>query len=607
MTQPWVEGCERSLTSRALDDWLDVANTIQRKLGGPAGGAYRAFFVGKFGSLTATRPDVVQSIGKIAAAKNRIATTNYDHLISQALGWDRADWTDHLRVIEALRGVRKAVWHIHGDFDRPNSIIFSQSDYDRIAASELPQFVQRTAGLNFTLVFVGCSGSGLSDDNVGRLLDWMHEGFAGGLGDKHFVLVADSNTDPWPAGVTPVRFGDYPDLPAYLAKLAPEPIVPSTLPPNPRMIGRKDRLEELVKAILEEDRPIVVPGALGMGKTTLALAAAHDPRVIARFGKDRRFFVNLEPAPNADGALSRLATDLGLAAIGRGFRSGGEDRRRLRRRADAGDPRQSGDALAQGHGRDRGASRPARRDRGPAARHHRSRRAAQTPRPRRAARCETSNSLNDADARALFLRHAGDHFAADPALPGLLTALDGHPLSIELLAANAQGKADLRRPGRRLERPARRSVASRRGRRPQDEPARFARPFARGARSAERAASPDPTDGAVAGRHVRGRQPHDPERRRADKEERRRGGEARNRPPRQPPRRPLAPARAGARDAARRLSAGGGGSGAAGKRLPAARGVGRTRRDRQMERGARGADRRSRQSRCDDRRRGEGA
>jgi hypothetical protein len=35
--------------------------------------------------------------------------------------------------------------------------------------------------------------------------------------------------------------------------------------------------------------------------------------VIARFGKGRRF-VNLEPAPDADGLLRRLAADLGLAA-----------------------------------------------------------------------------------------------------------------------------------------------------------------------------------------------------------------------------------------------------------------------------------------------------
>jgi hypothetical protein len=82
------------------------------------------------------------------------------------------------------------------------------------------------------------------------------------------------------------------------------------------MIGRADRLEQLVAALLNQDRPVVVPGALGMGKTTLALAAAYNARVIKRFGKSRRFFVNLEPAPDADGLLRRLAADLGLAASG---------------------------------------------------------------------------------------------------------------------------------------------------------------------------------------------------------------------------------------------------------------------------------------------------
>jgi hypothetical protein len=142
--------------------------------------------------------------------------------------------------------------------------------------------------------------------------------------------------------------------------------------------------------ILEEDRPIVVPGALGMGKTTLALAAAHDPRVIARFGKERRFFVNLEPARNAEGVLSReLAAIEGLRLV----------------------------MTVRGQ--------PPKLP-GPGAR-----------------TLQDIERLGEADARALFLRHAGDQFAADPALPGLLQALDGHPLSIELLAANAQGKANL--------------------------------------------------------------------------------------------------------------------------------------------------------------------
>ncbi len=441
MTQPWARACEAFLESREVSDWLNAANTIQQRLK-PVDGPYRAFFVGKLGALKAIQPAMLDAVAKLASARNKIATTNYDHLISQALNWDRADWTDHLRVVEALRGMRPAVWHFHGEFDRPASIIFSQDDYDRIAASELPQFVQRSAGLDFTLVFVGCSGSGLSDDNVGRLLDWMRKGF-GGLGDKHFVLVADSNSDKWSAGVTPVRFGGFDDLAVYLAKLAPEPIVPPRLPPNPEMIGRKDRLEELVNAILEEDRPIVVPGALGMGKTTLALAAAHDPRVVARFGKERRFFVNLEPAPDAEGVLTRLAIQLGLPATGAAHELEAKiaaacaaeptlailDNFETPWRSDSAATEALLGELAAIEGlrlvitvRGEPPSLP-----GPGARV-----------------LTDVVRLGDPEARALFLRHAGDQFAADPALPGLLKALDGHPLSIELLAANAQGRADLK-------------------------------------------------------------------------------------------------------------------------------------------------------------------
>ena len=106
------------MESKEIADWLTAANIIQQKLA-PIDGPYRAFFVNKLGSLKATQPAILEAIAKIASAKNKIATTNYDHLISQALNWDRADWTNHLRVVEALRDRRPAVWHIHGGFDRP--------------------------------------------------------------------------------------------------------------------------------------------------------------------------------------------------------------------------------------------------------------------------------------------------------------------------------------------------------------------------------------------------------------------------------------------------------------------------------------------------------
>ena len=559
--------------AKEIADWLTAANTIQQKLA-PVDGPYRAFFVGKLGSLKAIQPAILDAIAKIASAKNRIATTNYDHLISQALNWDRADWTNHLRVIEALQHKRPAVWHIHGDFDRPSSIIFSQDDYDRIAASELPQFVQKSAGLDFMLVFVGCSGSGLSDDNVGRLLNGCTRASPASATNISFSSRTTIPTS-WPAGVTPVRFGDYADLSAYLARLAPEPVMPSRLPPNPRMIGREDRLEELVKAILDYDRPIVVPGALGMGKTTLALAAADDPRVGARFGKERRFFVNLEPAPDAAGVLSRIAIQLGLPATGAAHELEAKiaaacaaeptlailDNLEMLWRKDIAATETLLGELAAIEG-----LRLVITVRG-------------EPPGIGARTLRNVEQLEDADARALFLRHAGDHFAADPALPGLLKALDGHPLSIELLAVNAQGKADLK--GLAADWNDRRADLLRRGAanaRNNDLP-RFARSFARPARSAEPRPSPDPADGALAGRHVGGRQPHDPERRRADKRGARRGGPARNCPPRKPRKRPLAPARADPRDAARRLAAGGGRPGADGEPLWAPGGVRRARRE----------------------------
>jgi tetratricopeptide (TPR) repeat protein len=443
MSEAQAVGCAKMLEDEDVDAWVAVADIIQAKLGGAKGGAYRAFFVKRLGALKASKPTILSAVVRLFALGNRIATTNYDHLLSQTPGLpqDRADWTDPARVIESLRGERPAIWHLHGDFDRPESIVFSRRDYDRIAKEELPQFVQQTAGLNFTLVFVGCSSAGLADDNVGELLKWLHAGFAG-LGDKHFVLVADDDKDKWPAGVTAVKFGLHENLPVYLESLAPPLRPTTTFPPDPNMIGRADRRKELVAAILGQERPIVVPGALGIGKTTLALAAAYDPAVVARFGAERRFFVNLEPVPDADGVLRALANALGLDASGAA-------------------------AAVQQAVVDFCAAKPALaildnfetpwRKEEAATEATLGRLAAieglwllVTARdeppyiPGGGVKLRDVESLAFDDARALFLREAGAHHAADTALPKLLEALDGHPLSIELLAANAAGKPDLK-------------------------------------------------------------------------------------------------------------------------------------------------------------------
>jgi tetratricopeptide (TPR) repeat protein len=209
------------------------------------------------------------------------------------------------------------------------------------------------------------------------------------------------------------------------------------------MIGRVDRLEELVKAILEEDRPIVVPGALGMGKTTLSISSAYDPRVVDRFGKNRRFFVNLEPAPSAEVLLTQLAAHFGLPTSG----SAHELVAKIAAACDAQPTLAILDNLETPWRKDMAATE-ALLGRLAAIENLRLVLTIRGEPPRLpspgAHTLKDVERLDAADSRALFLRHAGDHFAADPELPGLLAALDGHPLSIELLATNAQGKPDLK-------------------------------------------------------------------------------------------------------------------------------------------------------------------
>jgi tetratricopeptide (TPR) repeat protein len=84
--------------------------------------------------------------------------------------------------------------------------------------------------------------------------------------------------------------------------------------PKPEAFGREDEIGRVARA-LAEGRPAVVAGGPGMGKTTVAVAAMYDPAVKARFGR-RRVFATVEDAPEPRAFLAKLADALGLPASG---------------------------------------------------------------------------------------------------------------------------------------------------------------------------------------------------------------------------------------------------------------------------------------------------
>lgn len=109
--------------------------------------------------------------------------------------------------------------------------------------------------------------------------------------------VAAKPTEP----PTPVRVG------------SPQPSHETLVTPPLRCIGRDDDVTPLVDILIRDgDRiAVLVLGGPGMGKTTITREVASRPEVIAKFGH-RRWFVELDTAPNAETLQQAIIVALGL-------------------------------------------------------------------------------------------------------------------------------------------------------------------------------------------------------------------------------------------------------------------------------------------------------
>jgi hypothetical protein len=129
------------------------------------------------GRLKATEPALLDAI---KALNCRLATTNYDGVLRAKMGVEAKTWRNPEAVAEILTGESSDVWHIHGYWDDPESVVFSNADYGRVRLSDRAQFLQRHAAFADTLIFIGCSADGLADKNIGKLSKWFGD-FWGGL------------------------------------------------------------------------------------------------------------------------------------------------------------------------------------------------------------------------------------------------------------------------------------------------------------------------------------------------------------------------------------------------------------------------------------------
>jgi hypothetical protein len=90
----------------------------------------------------------------------------------------------------------------------------------------------------------------------------------------------------------------------------------SLLPGIPKIFhGRETVLENILQILLRPPARVAILGSAGIGKTSLALAALHDPRIVLKF--PRRYFVSCESVLTVQELLITMASHLGTVAMNR--------------------------------------------------------------------------------------------------------------------------------------------------------------------------------------------------------------------------------------------------------------------------------------------------
>jgi hypothetical protein len=437
LPEGWGERVRAEIDSGDLDELLSAAEKISRKLGAPDGPEYARWLRDTVGALEVKNRSVIEAIRDLGLP---IATTNYDGLLEEVTGWPPVTWREGERVERVVRGEEKAILHLHGFWEEPESVVLGIRSYEQVLGDAHAQTMMRAIRATRGLLFIGC-GAGIADPDFDALLRWTRAVFEGS-GYHHFQLclegeVADlQKLHPPEELLFPLAYGpEHSHLEPFLRRLGEKDKDrkdirdskdnkderTARLPEPPLCFGREKEIEEMVGALcLEVPQPVPVLGPPGIGKTTVLLTALHDERLAEAFG-ERRFYVSCAGDARAvSAALRRYELESGPAVLvldhaevpWAADRLGFEEMLTELERIE-------GLALAVSL---RGEERPL------------------GPRWREAVRI---GPLPLPAARDEMLAIAGERFRADPDLDPLLEAVDRQPLAISLLARMAEGEPDL--------------------------------------------------------------------------------------------------------------------------------------------------------------------
>lgn len=137
------------------------------------GGTYAAWLRDEFEKLEVNHPSILDSLKNLQKEGAILVTTNYDGLLENWCGLKPIDSSTILELRKfQQQPQRKGVFHPHGYWENPDSVVLNAIDYYKATTdNEVQETLKNMLGFK-TVLFVGCGG-GLNDPNFGPLLDWV--------------------------------------------------------------------------------------------------------------------------------------------------------------------------------------------------------------------------------------------------------------------------------------------------------------------------------------------------------------------------------------------------------------------------------------------------
>lgn len=238
---------DRSTSAAAL---VSVAEWVKAKFGEYESGEFRSWLANTVGALEVQSRDLLHVLN----ASIPVFTTNYDSLIEELTGRSSVCWDERGALSRFNESSADYVFHLHGHYLRPESIILSGGDYGKLEAVRgATQALEAMAAFK-TLVFVG-AGNGLDDPNLNAFITWFEEAYEASP-NRLYVLTRTQDLPPALVKGKRAHLGygaDYADLPAFLSEILGTPAPRVTLPATEEGArGRDDHQSPAVLPLRDE-------------------------------------------------------------------------------------------------------------------------------------------------------------------------------------------------------------------------------------------------------------------------------------------------------------------------------------------------------------------